>query len=260
MVELGDKSGRWAVHAVASVVPRRAGKSGVLIEGECKCGERTWLSVSDFRRRRPCPHCSSKVPAHLKSLGPAWDAADTVPADMDPTWKEMVRRKRGEWTLDEIAIAWGKSRERIRQVESEALAKLRRECEAIGIDVHTVVAMLVDAPGDANGNAPDNDWCAGVEVGVVRPKGRQPLVPRGWLPKVGEKVGARTVESVSTIVASDRSRMRVALRCPECDTTTTVDRSSLRRGRGARCGRCVRRKQRMVFSENAPVWKEASSG
>jgi DNA-directed RNA polymerase sigma subunit (sigma70/sigma32) len=48
-----------------------------------------------------------------------------LPASQDPVYRLIVRRYRGEIDLVDIARMYGLTRERVRQIEGEAIAKVR---------------------------------------------------------------------------------------------------------------------------------------
>lgn len=84
-------------------------------------GEDGW---SYYYRCRTC--CGLRV-ARARERGSI--VAHGVPYELDEAVKRFVAEHPGGATLDEVGVAFGVSRERIRQIENAALAKLRRRLE-----------------------------------------------------------------------------------------------------------------------------------
>lgn len=62
-----------------------------------------------------------------------------MPYEQDQVCKDFVLVK-GAATLEEIAVAVGLTRERVRQIEAAALRKIRRICAQDGIAFGTLMA------------------------------------------------------------------------------------------------------------------------
>jgi hypothetical protein len=85
-----------------------------------------------------------------------WD----VPVELDP-WGQAaidVAIEDGGFRLDEIGVLMGVSRERIRQIEAEAMAKVRDWCLEKGHDVAGLLGEIEALRGERETSEEDG-WC-----------------------------------------------------------------------------------------------------
>jgi hypothetical protein len=85
-----------------------------------------------------------------------WPGAREARYEEDMVARVLVRDY-GPFTLDEIGLFLGFGRERVRQIEAEALAKCAREAHRLGIDLH---GILEELGGKGEDVYPDWDYAA----------------------------------------------------------------------------------------------------
>jgi len=145
----GHVRGVWRVLELTEA--RCAGSGNCIYVVECvDCGAQRRLPSSNFgtrccqerkpHRRQRCSMCGT--PGHRQDGCPKQNDFDPdVPWDRDPETRVLVRLW-GEMTLQQVGDLWDLSRERIRQLEERAIAKLARRAKANPRDAAAIRELL----------------------------------------------------------------------------------------------------------------------
>lgn len=112
----------------------KCGKSRTLSRGEF--ATRTCVQCDGYAKRKPGADIARQVErnAELDAAGLPdliwW--ADRRDPELDAALTDLIA-SRDQMTLDEVGMCFGLSRERIRQIEADALRKLRARCAVLGL-------------------------------------------------------------------------------------------------------------------------------
>lgn len=98
-----------------------------------------------------CVGCLARIARRLQAIsrGDIRPCTHPVVDELRPYLEDLPCRllvhRFGPMTLDEIGQALGLTRERVRQIEAKALARLRAACERNGVRVEDFLASLSEA-------------------------------------------------------------------------------------------------------------------
>lgn len=114
------------------------------------------------RTARCCERCTESGAVHL---GRAIDRGATVhpmlPFAEDAAAQAFVEQHPGGATLEVCGDALGVTRERLRQIESKALKRLRKRCRLAGITAEDLVAVLANRGRSGEHMTPSTGFASG---------------------------------------------------------------------------------------------------
>lgn len=113
-----------------------------------------------------------------------------TPWSDDERCRALVESHPDGMTLHEVGVAFGVSRERIRQIEEIALKRLLARCELAGISREDVGAMLSTKPGSGTDAAP---FASGGRGAAAVQERHDPLPVTAWS-EHGQRVEGALVE------------------------------------------------------------------